>query len=352
MSENANKYDLLEKLCNLNGLSGEEDEVRDFIKSEIESYCDEIITDNLGNLLAHKKGKKTPPKTIMFQAHMDETGYYVNGIDDDGCLKIDSIGVSPSVTPGKTVLVKATAGDEPKMIKGVIGVCPIHLASNSSELPQIKSLRVDIGAKKKEEAEGKVCLGDSVYFNGEFGKFGDFIKAKAIDDRAGCFAMIRLIKTELEYDTWFAFTVQEETGCRGSKAAAHRIRPDISFTLEGTTAADIGGVDDDGKVCILGNGVAVSFMDRSTVYNPRFIKAVTDIADEKGVKWQIKTFVSGGNDAGNIQRSADGTLVCTLSVPVRYLHSRISVCAPQDTDSMFDFCKAVSASMEKLFDIN
>ena len=93
-------------------------------------------------------------------------------------------------------------------------------------------------------------------------------------------------------------------------------------------------------------------MDRSTVYNPRFIKAVTDIADEKGVKWQIKTFVSGGNDAGNIQRSADGTLVCTLSVPVRYLHSRISVCAPQDTDSMFDFCKAVSASMEKLFDIN
>ena len=351
MADIAN-YELLGKLCNLNGLSGEEDEVRNFIKSEIERYCDKITVDNLGNLIAHKKGRKTPPKKIMFQAHMDETGYYVKSIDDDGGLRIDSIGVSPSVTPGKTVFVKATAGDEPKLIKGVIGVCPVHLASNSAEIPPIKSLCVDIGAKKKEEAEGKICLGDSVYFNGEFGKFGDFIKAKAIDDRAGCFAMIRLIKTELEYDTWFAFTVQEETGCRGSRAAAHRINPDISFTLEGTTAADIGGVDEDGKVCILGNGVAVSFMDRSTVYNPRFIKAVTDIATEAGVKWQVKTFVSSGNDAGNIQRSADGAVVCTLSIPVRYLHSRISVCAPEDTDSMFDFCKAVSGSMDRLFDIN
>lgn len=352
MSEKLQKYELLGKLCNLNGLSGEEDEVRDFIKGEIEKYCDEIIVDNLGNLLAHKKGKKTPPKTIMFQAHMDETGYYIKKIDDDGGLRIDSIGVPANVTPGKTVLVRSTVGDTPTYIKGVIGVCPIHLASNAGEVPSIKSLCVDIGAKKKEEAEGKVCVGDSVYFNGEFGEFGDFIKAKAIDDRAGCFAMMRLIETELEYDTWFAFTVQEETGCRGSKVAAHRIKPAISFTLEGTTAADIGGVEYDGKVCIVGNGVAVSFMDRSTIYNPRFIKAVTDIATEAGVKWQTKTFVSGGNDAGNIQRSASGALVCTLSIPVRYLHSRISVCAPEDTDSMFDFCKAVSASMDKLFDIN
>jgi len=351
MSVDLSKYELLKKLCTLNGISGDEDDVRDFIKSEIESYCDEIIVDNMGNLLAHKKGKKKAQKTVMFQAHMDETGYYVKKIDDDGGLRIDSIGVSPSVTAGKTVVIKGTAGDKPTLIKGVIGNSPVHL-SNSNEFPEIKSLCVDIGAKKKEEAEGKICLGDSVYFTGEFGALGNFIKAKAIDDRAGCFAMIRLIKTDLEYDTWFAFTTQEETGCRGSRAAAHRISPDISFTLEGTTAADIGGVEYDGKVCFVGKGVAVSFMDRSTVYNPRFIKAATDIATENGVKWQQKIYVSGGNDAGNIQRSTDGTLVCTLSIPVRYLHSRISVCAAEDTDSMFEFCKAVSENMDKLFEIN
>ena len=345
------KYELLKKLCMANGVSGDEDDVRDLIKSEIESYFDEITVDNLGSLIAFKKGKKTPPKKILYLAHMDETGYYVKKIDDDGFLRLDSIGVPANVTPGKTVTVKATGSGEPKLIKGVIGNAAIHLSHGSQNVPAIKELGVDIGAKKKDEAEGKVALGDSVYFDSEFDEFGNFLKAKAFDDRVGCFNLINMIKSDLEYDTWFAFVVQEEVGTRGSKAVGYRLNPDIAFILEGTTAADIGGVDPEGKVCLLGKGVALSFADRSSIYNPVMVERAAAAANAENVLWQPKTFVSGGNDAGSVQRSADGTLVCTLSVPVRYLHSRISVCAPADIDSMYDFCMALQKHMDTIFSI-
>lgn len=334
---------LLETLCTLNGVSGDEEDVKNYIEKEIRPFCDEIYTDPLGSLIAFKKGKKRAPKKLMFAAHMDETGYYITKIDNDGSLCFESIGVSVNVTPGQVVTIKATAGDKPEMINGVIGNTPIHLTPKDKirEVPEYSKLRIDIGALSKEDAAKKISMGDSVYFNGEYGKFGRFIKAKALDDRIGCYNMIRLIQSDLEYDAWFAFNVQEEVGCRGSAASAYAIRPEVAIILEGTTAADIGSVEGGEKVCVAGDGVALSFADRTTTYNPKVVAAAAKVANAHNVKWQYKSFVSGGNDAGSIQRTASGAFVCALSVPVRYLHSRISVASPDDIESMYGFCRAI-----------
>lgn len=335
--------ELLKTLCEKNGLSGDETDVREYIKEIITPYCKEVITDNLGNLIAYKEGKKTPDVTIMYDAHTDETGYYVKKIGEDGMIYFSSIGVTAAVTPGKTVTIKGTASGEDKYIDGVIGLKAIHLtsAAERNSVPAIKELCIDIGAKSKEDAEKYVSIADSVYFKSEAGKFGNLIKAKALDDRAGCYVLIKMIMSELENSAWFSFSVQEEVGCRGTQAAAYRIKPDYAIIVEGTTAADIGNVDDVKQVCHVGSGVSLSFADRSTVYDPEFIQQVAEAANKDGVKWQFKSYVAGGNDAGNVQRTAAGTKVCALSVPVRYLHSRISVAAEEDIASALDFCKAI-----------
>lgn len=337
--------ELLKKLTELNGVSGDEDEVRDFIISQISGYADSITVDNLGSIIAFKKGRRTPPEKILYEAHMDETGYYVKKIEDDGFIRVDSIGVPLNVTPGKTVKIKSSVGDKTSYVPGVFGSLPVHLSSDRDKVPDMKGMYIDIGAKDKGSAEGKVRIGDRVCFDSEFGTFGRFIKGKAFDDRAGCYVLIKLIRTDLEYDSYFAFSVQEEVGCRGAKAVGHHVNPDIAFILEGTTAADIGAVEDSGKVCLVGEGVALSFMDRASIYDPDFIGKMKTYASEANVKYQLKTFVSGGNDGGNIQRSCDGTKICTLSVPVRYLHSRISVCSPEDIQSAYDFCIACSTRL-------
>ena len=335
--------EMLKTLCEKNGLSGDETQVREYIKELITPYCKEVITDNLGNLIAYKEGKKTPKHTIMYDAHMDETGYYVKKIGEDGLLYFDSVGVTAAVTPGKTVTVYATAGKEPKYIDGVIGLAPIHLTSaeNRSKVPKISEMCIDIGAKNRDDAEKYVSIADSVYFKSEVGEFGSFIKAKALDDRVGCYVLIKMIMSDLENSAWFSFSVQEEVGCRGTQAAAYRIKPDYAVMVEGTTAGDIGNVEETKSVCHVGEGVSISFADNRTVYNPEFIKQVTDAADKENVNWQLKTYVSGGNDAGNVERTGSGAKVCTLSVPVRYLHSRISVASENDINAAFEFCKAI-----------
>lgn len=334
----------LKELCQLNGLSGDEEDVRNYIMKQISNIC-ETYTDKLGNIIAFKKGKNTPTKRILFVAHMDEVGFMITSIDDDGLLHFGSVGVTENVIPGKIVNIKSTKNpDEPQYIKGVTGIMPIHRtkAENLNKVPEIDKMYIDIGAKKKDEVEKIIELGDSVYFDSEFYTFGNFIKAKALDDRIGCYTLIKLINEALEYDTWFAFCVQEETGCRGAQTVAFALQPDYTFILEGTTAADISGTEDSDKVCFLGKGPAISFADGGTVYNPEMIKIITEIADKNNIKWQYKKYMSGGNEASMFQRTASGSKVIAISTPVRYIHSRASVAAFEDIEGMFKLCKATT----------
>lgn len=319
-------------LCGLNGISGREDKVREYIISQIKDYC-EYSVDALGNLIAFKKGKNRAKNKVMIDAHMDEVGLIITGADSDGFLKFTKVGgIDTKVIIGRNVRI----GD--KNIPGVLGIKPIHLTEGDEEMsiPKADDLYIDIGAKNKEEALSAVSVGEEVHFESDFIEFGEgFVKSKALDDRAGCAVMIELIKSDLEYDCYFSFSVQEEVGTRGAQVSAFTVRPDYAIVLETTTAADISGVKGENRVCVCGDGGAVSFMDRATVYNRDLYLKVLEIAEKNGIKAQTKTRVAGGNDAGAIHKSASGVKVVSLSVPCRYLHSPCCVCKEEDIISVY-----------------
>lgn len=317
---------MLEKLCNLNSTSGDEKAVREFIINEIKKDC-EITVDNLGSIIAFKKGKKAPSKKVMLCAHMDEVGFIVTDISDEGYLSFDAVGgINPNVVAGRVVEING--------ISGVIGLKPVHLQSDDEKSKNVsfKDLKIDIGAKDKANAEKYVNLGDYAYFKNDFEEFGNgFIKSKALDDRIGCMLLINLIKNfQFEYDTYFAFNVQEEVGLRGASCTAFTVKPDTAVVIEATTAADLCAVTGGDRVCILGNGPVVSFMDGRTVYDRELYSLAMKTACDNKINCQTKTAIAGGNDAGAIQTSASGTKVLAVSLPCRYIHSGASVVKKSD----------------------
>ena len=336
---------LLEKLCQLSGVSGNEKEVREFICNEIDGSCEYQI-DPLGNIIAFKKGKKVPDKKLMIAAHMDEVGLIVTSIKADGTLKISPVGgVDAGVVIGRQVLV----GDE-KLV-GVIGAKAVHnlSAEEKKTASKFSKLYVDIGASNKEEAEKHVSMGDIITFKSEFIEFGnDKIKGKAIDDRAGCAIMIELIKGELEYDTTFVFTVQEEIGTRGAKVATYTVKPDFAIVLETTTAADIPVASEEKRVCQLGSGAVVSYMDRTTIYDRELYKLAFTVAAEKNISIQTKTMIAGGNDSGAIHVSNGGVRTLAISAPCRYLHSPSCVVNGNDLIACRDLAKVLIAKICEL----
>ncbi len=318
---------MLKTLCLLNGTSGDEKTVRDYIINEIKDYCDYSI-DALGSIIAYKKGKKAPAKKVSFNAHMDEVGFIITGITDEGYLRFSTVGgIDSRVCHDRVVTVGKNA------VKGVIGDKAYHLleSDEKDKCPPIDKLLIDIGAESRKEAETLVSLGDFAYFSSDYTEFGDgYLKAKALDDRIGCTLLIELIKSELEYDTYFCFNVQEEVGLRGSTCTSFAVQSDISVILEATTAADLDGVSGEKRVCVLGEGPVISFMDRRTVYDRELYSLAMETAKNNGIPAQTKTAVAGGNDAGAIQTSGKGSRVLAISVPARYIHSASSVVKLED----------------------
>ena len=333
-------FEELNKLCSLCGTSGDESRVREYIISRIKDHC-EYSVDPLGSIIAFKKGKQTPKNKIMLDAHMDEVGLIVTYIQSDGTLTVDMVGgVDPSVVIGRQVLV----GD--KLINGVAGSQAVHKLSKEQreKKPQMKDLYIDIGAKDKEDAEKHVKVGDLVYFKDSISELGNKLCSKAIDDRFGCAMLIKLIRGDIPYDAYFTFTVQEEIGLRGAKAAAYSVAPDIAIVCETTTASDIEGVSGGDTVCKLGEGAVVSFMDRSTMYDRELFNIAFDIAKEKNIKCQTKTRIAGGNNSGAVHISGKGVRTIAVSLPCRYLHSPSCVADKDDMESCYQLVKAL---MEK-----
>lgn len=336
--------DMLKELCLINGVSGDESAVREYIIGKVKDLC-EYRVDNLGNLICFKKGKKAPAKKLMIAAHMDEVGFIVTSVRSDGTLSFGTVGgVDASVVIGRQVRVGK------KLLCGVVGSAAVHNLSKEQreKAPKTEDLYIDIGAADRADAEKYVSPGDCVYFDSEYVELGDgHIKSKAIDDRAGCAMMIRLMQQELEYDTYFVFNVQEEIGLRGSTVSAFSVQPEIAVVLEATTAADIDGVSGAKKVCSLGGGPAVSFMDRSTVYDKELYRLAFDIASEENIPCQTKTMIAGGNDSGAIHISGRGVRTLAVSVPCRYLHSPSCVICFKDLEESY---RLVESLMKKVGD--
>ena len=324
--------ELLKTLCLIDGPSGCEDAVRDFVRGYVKEYADEIKEDSIGNLFVLKKGKKRRQAPLMVCAHMDEVGIIVKEITSDGYIKFDFVGgVDRRVAIGKRVLIGK------KRIPGVIGLKAVHLTTKEErkKAPKLSELCIDIGCEKKSSAEKLVSPGDFGVFDSPFKALGENrIKARAIDDRAGCAVMLKLIGEELSYDTWFVFTVQEEVGCRGAVSAAYTVNPEFALVLESTTAADIPSSEGALRVCSLGNGAVIGCMDGGTIYDKKLFALLRKIAEEKGMKWQMKSRVAGGTDAKSIHVSRNGVRTTSLSVPTRYIHSPSCVADVRDIETV------------------
>ena len=337
--------DTVKELCLLDGPSGCEDQVRDYIREKAASFTDEVRVDALGNVIAFKKGKKATGNKLMLAAHMDEVGMIIQSISSNGDLQFSCVGgVDRRVLLGKPVAV----GE--KKIPGIIGLKPIHLttAEERKGIPEVKDMSIDIGAGNKEEAEKLVSPGDYVSFVSDVVEFGDgFIKAKAIDDRRGCAIMLELLKEELPMDCTFAFTVQEEIGCKGAMGVGFSVTPKIAVILETTTATDLAGVKGYKRVCDLGKGPVVPFMDNGSVADRRLYELIRTLAEENNIPWQTKHMIAGGNDARAIQRSKEGVRTAVMSAAVRYLHAPSSVACIRDFENIHKlarlFINAVAA---------
>ena len=306
----------LETLCALNGVSGDEGQVRSYIRGWAEEHADSVRTDALGNLIVFKRGRKAAENRLMLCAHMDEVGVIVTRATDEGFLKFDFVG---------------------GVDRRVIGMKAIHLLSREDmkKVPKTSALYLDIGASSREEALSMVPLGTCGAFVGPPERFGDgLFKAKAIDDRVGCAVMLELLREKLPMDVTFAFTVQEEVGTRGAFGAAFSVTPEVALVLETTTAADLPMVEAHRKVCAPGKGPVISYMDGGTIYDRGLFEDLRRLAEEHRIPWQTKEYIAGGNDARTIQRTKSGVRVAALSAAVRYLHAPASVGSISDFEAM------------------
>ena len=329
-------FELLKTLCELNGTSGDEKNVRNFIISQLPDDC-EYTVDPIGNLIVNKKGEIEPENKVALFAHMDEVGFIVTYIHENGFVNVANVGgIDDSALFGKKITVNGCIG--------VVGGKAIHQCSGdeAKKVPEISDMYVDFGFESKEIAEKYLSLGDFGYFKSDYIEFGnEMIKSKALDDRLGCAIMIELLQKKSKINYACVFTVQEEVGTRGATVSAYTVKPDYAIVIETTTASDIPDTPENKKVCKVGNGAVVSFMDRGTIYNKDLYKRVREIADNNNIPNQTKTVVAGGNDAAAIHKSAGGVKTIAVSLPCRYIHSASSVGSKKDMESVQALCEVL-----------
>ncbi len=322
---------ILKQLSEAVGVSGDEDTVRAIIKEAVADHVDEMWVDNLGNLLAIKQGTGANKLRVMLDAHMDEVGMMITGVEGNGTLRFEAVGgIDDRVLLGRAVWVGA------KRVPGVIGGKPIHLLEGDehNSVVRRKGLRIDIGAADKDAAAKQVKIGDRATFATEFMDLGPTMMGKAFDDRVGCAVLVALLQAErYPVDVAAAFTVQEEVGLRGARVAAYRLEPDLAFALEGTLCDDLPKEEDVSPVTELGKGPALTIMDRATIPDPRLVSFLMSTADSHQIPYQLRRTVGGGTDGGVIHLSRSGVPTAGVSVPCRYIHAPAAICSKADFEN-------------------
>jgi putative aminopeptidase FrvX len=336
---------LLKELTLLSGPSGVEDQVRDYIAAAAKSRADEVTVDRLGNVIATKRGTAESPATVMVCAHMDEVGFLITRIEDSGLIKFGTTGgIDARILLSQRVKIGAHA------VPGVIGSMPIHLLKEDdiNKPANIDDMFIDIGAGSKADALKLVKPGDWAVFDSGYVEFGDrLIKAKALDDRAGCSLLLEALEGRYEATLVAVFSVMEEIGGVGASAAAFALNPDTAVVLEGTTCADMHGVPDHLKVTVIGRGPALTVMDNSAISSCKLREYLIATANREQIPWQHRAGAFGGTDAGRIQPTRSGVPVVNINVPCRYIHSPISVMSASDYNNALRLLKAFMGGIQQ-----
>jgi len=277
---------LLKQICEMPGAPGFEKRIRDLVVEVVTPFADEVRIDNLGNVIALKKGARNPEnKRVMVAAHLDEIGFIVSHIDEQGFLRFNTLGgFDPKTLTAQRVIVHGK-----KDLIGVMGSKPIHVMTpeEKTKLPKTTDFFIDLGMPK-EEVEKYITIGDPVTRDRELIEMGDCVNCKSIDNRVAVFIVIEALKQlkHPAYDVYATFTVQEEVGIRGANVAAHQINPDFGIALDTTIAFDVPGAAPHEKVTELGKGTAIKIMDAMTICDYRMVAFMKDIASKEAISWQ------------------------------------------------------------------
>lgn len=341
-------FKLLKELSEIPGPSGFEDKIRNAVEKEIQSYVDSVSTDNMGNLIAFRKGKSD--KKFMIAAHMDEIGFIVTHIDDNGFLKFTTLGgFDPKTLTAQRVIVHGK-----KDVIGVMGAKPIHVMTpeERDKKVTVKDFFIDLGMEKTE-VEKIIEIGTPISRERECIEMGNCINGKSLDNRIAVYILIEVIKKlkdkELPYNTYFTFTVQEEVGLRGAQVAAINIQPDIAIALDTTIAYDVPGSSPQEQITKLGAGPGIKIMDSSVICNTKLVSFMKYIADKFAIPFQSEIMQGGGTDTCMLQKMvAGGAIAGAISIPTRHLHQVIESVHQKDVESSIELLYNVTKAINKL----
>ncbi|NCP66726.1 M42 family metallopeptidase [bacterium] len=339
---------LLKELSEAAGAPGFEGRIREIVKRELKGHVDSMEVDNMGNLIALKKGTlKKGKMKLMAAAHMDEIGFMVQHIDDKGFIHFCPLGgFDPKTLSSQRVIIHGK-----KDVIGVLGGKAAHLMSAEERKvnPQLKDYFIDTGLDKKE-LDKLVSVGDSITRQRHFVEMGDCVNGKSLDNRMLVFVLIETLKRlkKVPHDFYAVFTVQEEVGLRGAKVAVHSIQPDFGICLDVTLANDIPGVPSHQQINSLGKGASIDVMNSSVIADRRMVNYLRGLADKKKIIYQVEAMDVGGTDAHAMQMMTEkGCITGGISVPLRNMHQEVEMCHQTDIKATLDLLQLAVENLDK-----
>lgn len=329
--------ELLKKICETAGAPGFERPIRNLIIELITPHVDHFHIDNLGNVIAVKKGSKPESQEkIMVAAHMDEIAFVVTHIDDAGFVRFHTLGgFDPKTLTAQRVNIHGK-----EVVPGAMGTKPIHVMTpeERTKMPKTTDYFIDTGMKK-DDLKKLIKVGDAITWQRELVEMGECVNCKSIDNRVSVFILIESLKRlkNTPYDFYAVFTVQEEVGLRGAHVSAHTINPTFGIALDTTIAYDVPGAQGHEKITELGEGAGIKIMDGSVISDYRMVEYLKQTADANKIKWQPEILPAGGTDTAGLQRMGkDGAISGAISVPTRHLHQVIEMAHKQDINNCID----------------
>ncbi len=328
--------DLLKRLCETPGVPGREERVRALIEKEVKGLFDEVRTDAMGSLICRRgprsKGAKKAagrgkPTRVMLLCHMDEIGFYVKGVDEQGFVRLNAAGGFDTRNLFSRRILVCTKGGDLKAVMNP-GGRPVHIASeeDKKKIPEVKEFLVDLGLPPNK-VKSSVRIGDYVVMDEPFLDLGIKMVSKAMDNRVACWLgieatrQIEKSKVAHECELYVVFTTQEEVGLRGAKTSAFGIDPDVGVGLDVTLSCDTPGVPADEMVTQQGKGFGLHVMDSSFISDYRLIDDIEEIAKRKRIPCQRTILARGGQDGAAAQMATKGCRAVGIVVGTRYIHT-------------------------------
>ncbi len=328
--------ELLQLFADAHGMSGFEDDVAELLRAELAPLVDEVRTDAMGNVIAVRKGEG--PK-VMVAAHMDEIGLAVSHVDDEGFLRVVSVGgFFDQIILGQRVIVHGQGG---RQVPGVVGARPPHLmdAEERKKMVKLKDMFVDCGARNQSDAiEMGIEIGSPITLDRQFTRLGsDCATGKAFDNRAGVAMMVsalqRLKDRPVKATVYAVGTVQEEVGLKGARTSAFGLEPDVAIATDVTIPGDHPGVSKNESHVTTGGGPSITILDaggRGVIAPRPVVRWLRESAEAESIPYQLMVGDGGNTDATAISISRAGVPCSVISCPARYIHSPVEVISLSD----------------------